>query len=286
MIWDFTKDSKPLDDIFKTTVKTYITSQKKFQDINITYNDTALIEKEQNGVLTLENKGYDGLTERTKPVNVLLQKWIGDKMNNGVGWDDIDSVQPNDFVDFYKKNVGPIFNVDETLGLNLGAFKISLNYFNIYGLGLFGNITNKDNEDATITVNLSQGAINKKLASWGKIIIQFIKYARGGTFSGKIVELRVPNKIFKKVLEQNRKDGLKSVIAFLVKDFKFSEEANDLEDLDLFNIKLHSALGNPKGEQNWNNDLTWTAEVWTKWAVMFTFGESFDNGLYYSFASK
>ncbi len=59
-----------------------------------------------------------------------------------------------------------------------------------------GNVTNKDNEDATITFNLSRAAIDKKLANWGKIIIQFIKYAKGGTFISSFVEFRFPNKTF------------------------------------------------------------------------------------------
>ncbi len=59
-------------------------------------------------------------------------------MNNGVGWDSIDDIKPTDFVDFYKNNVGPVFNVDDNVGLDLGTFKIKLNYFNIYGLGLSG----------------------------------------------------------------------------------------------------------------------------------------------------
>ncbi|WP_253301600.1 lipoprotein [Spiroplasma endosymbiont of Phyllotreta cruciferae] len=214
MMWDFGKYTKPLDDIFKTAVKNYIISQKEFQNISITYNDTPLIEKEQNGALTSENKGYDGLTNNAKKNKVLLQEWIGEKMNNGVGWDSIDDIKPTDFVDFYKNNVGPVFNVDDNVGLDLGTLKIKLNYFNIYGLGLSGNVTNKNNEDATITLNLSRAAIDKKLVNWGKIIIQFIKYAKGGTFISSFVEFRFPNKTFKKVLEQNKKDGLQSVINF------------------------------------------------------------------------
>ncbi|WHQ36740.1 lipoprotein [Spiroplasma sp. SV19] len=288
MIWDFTKNTKPLDDIFKTAIKGYIAEEKKFKDITISYNDNNLIEKTQNGALTSENKGYDGLSKKIKQLDVILAKWIGEKFNNGIGWEFIDNVKPTDFVNFYKKNVGSVFNLTDNLDLQLGTFRINLNYFNIYGLGLTGYVTDKNNEDVTVTLNLSQVAIDKKLANWGKIIIQFIKYARGGIISGSFVEWRFPNEIFKKVLEQNKKDGLQSVLKFLVKNFKTSEEAKDLEDLNLFNITKHLQLPNLKGVEIFDQwlALKWDYNLREAWTIMFTFGENFDNGLYYSFASN
>ncbi|WP_253301599.1 hypothetical protein [Spiroplasma endosymbiont of Phyllotreta cruciferae] len=61
-----------------------------------------------------------------------------------------------------------------------------------------------------------------------------------------------------------------------------------MEDLDLFNIKLHPLLSKPKGiEQNWSwLEIVWDYQITTPWAMMFTFGESFDSGLYYSFVSS
>lgn len=87
---------------------------------------------------------------------------------------------------------------------------------------------------------------------------------------------------------KNQKNGLKSVVKIIIDGFKNSDEAKDLEDLELFNLITHPLLSNPIGHSRRYepNILVWDKEIEEKWAVMFTFGKSFDAGLYYSFASN
>ncbi|MBW3057889.1 hypothetical protein D6D54_05600 [Spiroplasma poulsonii] len=104
----------------------------------------------------------------------------------------------------------------------------------------------------------------------------------------KQLTLVIAKQDFKKMTIKNQKDGLKGVIKIMLDNFKNSVDANDLEDLDLFNLITQPVLSNPQGHsRRYQPDiLIWDREIEDKWAVMFTFGNSLDTGLYYSFASN
>ncbi|WP_004027835.1 hypothetical protein [Spiroplasma melliferum] len=76
----------------------------------------------------------------------------------------------------------------------------------------------------------------------------------------------------------------------LVDDFKTSEETIDLEDIELFNLISHPLFERTKGEKivDTNNQggsvLAWKYFENESWAALFSFGESLNSGLYYSFA--
>ncbi len=282
-IWDFSQSSKELDDVLKHSFKEYLASKKEFKDIEITYNDVDLMTKSAEGNLNSKNKGYDGITDNYKQKALTLSNWIGRQTN---GWEDL-AISTSDFVKFYCDNVGTIFSQDNSTDLSLGLFIINWNYINIYGMGLSGNVQTTDGENLVATINLSQPAIDKKLSNWGKIIITFIKYYGGKTIDGVKNIFGVTDQLFKEISRKNQKNGLKDVIKLLVDDFKGSDDAKDLGDLDLFNFMVYPQT--PKKYPGMivnNHRLFWDSLGKQQLAVLFTFGEEFNTGLYYSIASS
>ncbi|WP_426605663.1 lipoprotein [Spiroplasma endosymbiont of Glossina fuscipes fuscipes] len=291
MIWDFSKDTTELNGVLKNSFKEYIASKTEFKNISINYNDTDLIKKEQDGQLTADNKGFNGLSKTKKARDLSLANWVVPSTSKNNPWKRLLGATVENFVNFYKTKIGDVFNIDKDDNLNLGTFKINLNYLNVFGLGLSGNVKDKNDEDLTIALNLSGKAIDKKLTNWGKIVVQFLKYSDDlGEHTRVIVSnifniLTVSKQDFKQMVIKNQKNGLKSVVKIIIDGFKNSDEAKDLEDLELFNLITHPLLSNPIGHSRRYepNILVWDKEIEEKWAVMFTFGKSFDAGLYYSF---
>ncbi|QCO24348.1 hypothetical protein SRED_002842 [Spiroplasma melliferum] len=284
--WDFSEKTTALDERLKFSFKEYINSKKEFKNIEITYNAVEIIEQAMKGDLSAKNKGFDSLKDDRNINSLTLANWFkGDETAKT-----IENVTEGDFVNFYKNKIGPAFNINETTYLSLGTFKINLTYINIYGMGLSGNVKGSDGEDLMITLQLSKGAIDKKLNNWAKIIIAFWKYINNLKITTQAVELKVSNLLFKKLADKNQRDGLKGVLKVLVDDFKTSEETIDLEDIELFNLISHPLFERTKGEKivDTNNQggsvLAWKYFENESWAALFSFGESLNSGLYYSFA--
>ncbi len=285
--WDFSEKTTALDERLKFSFKEYINSKKEFKNIEITYNAVELIKQVMKGDLSAKNKGFDSLKDNRNINNLTLANWFkGDE-----GIKTIENVTEGDFVNFYKNKIGPALNINETNYLSLGTFKINLTYINIYGMGLSGYAKNNDGEDLMVSLQLSKAAIDKKLNNWGKIIIAFWNYITNNEpmyVSYGIVQVVVPNSLFKKLLFKNKRDGLKGTLKILVDNFKSSEEATDLEDIKLFNLISHPLFERVKGTKSKDSDnntlLEW-GHLYSKknWAALFTFGEKLDNGLYYSF---
>ncbi|GAA6238659.1 MAG: hypothetical protein SPLM_07750 [Spiroplasma phoeniceum] len=238
------------------------------------------------GDLSAKNKGFDSLKDNRNINNLTLANWF----KGYEGSKTIENVTEGEFVKFYKNKIGPALNINETDYLSLGTFKINLTYINIYGMGLSGNVKGSDNEDLMITLQLSKAAIDKKLNNWGKIIIAFWKYINSLKITTQAVELKVSNLLFKKLLDKNQRDGLKGVTKILLDDFKSSEAATDLEDIELFNLISHPLFERAKGEkivdvnEREGSVLAWKYSENESWATLFTFGKNLNSGLYYSFA--
>ncbi|RUP76656.1 hypothetical protein D6D54_05610 [Spiroplasma poulsonii] len=163
MIWDFSKNTTELNSALKNSFKEYITNKKEFKNISITYNDTDLIKKEQNGQVTAENKGFNGLSETKKASKLSLANWVEPNVDKNNSWRHLSGATVENFVDFYKTQVGNVFNVNKDDYLNLGTFKIDLNYLNIFGLGLFGNVKDKNNRLVALLVKKLQIFVKKIL---------------------------------------------------------------------------------------------------------------------------
>ncbi|UZQ29092.1 MAG: lipoprotein [Spiroplasma phoeniceum] len=284
--WDFSEKNTALDERLKFSFKEYINSKKEFKNIEITYNALPLVDQLKKGTLSAQNKGFDSLKDNRNINNLTLANWFkGEEVSKT-----IENVTEDDFVNFYKNRIGYALNINETDYLSLGTFKINLNYINIYGVGLSGNVKGNDDEDLVITLQLSKAAIDKKLNNWGKIIIAFWKYINSLKITTKSVELKVSNLLFKKLLDKNQRDGLKGVTKILLDDFKSSEAATDLEDIELFNLISHPLFERAKGEkivdvnEQEGTVLAWKYSENESWATLFTFGKNLNSGLYYSFA--
>ncbi|WP_101519292.1 lipoprotein [Spiroplasma melliferum] len=289
--WDFSENIKVLDDTLKKSLKKFTSNDDKFKDMDISYNNVALLEKTSTGELTNNNKGIDNLMDTQNAQEIALSNWFKEPNEPK----SINNVTANDFVNFYKTNVGQGLNINDNDSLNLGNFKIHLGYLNINGIGLSGYAKNieDDNagEDVIMTLNLSRAAIDQKLNNWGEIIIAFWKYINTGPFARKEgLEITVPKDLFRNLSEKNKKEGLKGVIKTLVTNFKKSNEAKDLQDLTLFNFIAHPRFAKTMGQKNDNNSdssfLIWNSLNSDPWAVLFTFGLNFEHGLYYCFASS
>ncbi|WP_342256016.1 hypothetical protein [Spiroplasma endosymbiont of Poecilobothrus nobilitatus] len=288
--WDFSENIKVLDDAFKKSLKVFINKDEKFKDMDISYNNVPLLEKVANGELNNKNKGLDNLADVKNAREITLSNWFKEPNEPK----SINNVTANDFVNFYKYYIGKSLNINDNDSLNLGNFKINLGYLNINGMSLSGYAKNieDDNigEDVIMTLNLSRTAIDQKLNNWGEIIIAFLKYINKGPFARKEgVEIMVSNSLFKDFLQKNKTEGLKGIIKTLVTNFKRSTEAKDLKDLKLFNFIAHPRFAKTIGQNIDNYDgsfLIWDVSNSTPWAVLFTFGQTFNNGLYYCFASS
>ncbi|WP_101519291.1 lipoprotein [Spiroplasma melliferum] len=289
--WDFSKKITALDERLKFSFKEYLNSKKEFQNIEITYNAVPLVHQLTKGMLSDQNKGYDIILDNRNIHDLELSQWFKDEHRDG--WKTNKGVTESDFVNFYKNKIGPGLNINEADYLDLGTFKINLTYINVYGMGLSGYAKDNNGEDLTIILQLSKTAIDKKLNNWAKIIIAFWHYitnnepmhVRYGT-----IQIVVPKLLFQKLLDKNQRDGLKGVLKVLVDNFKTSEGTNDLEDIELFNLISHPLFERTKGEKivDTNNQggsvLAWKYFENESWAALFSFGESLNSGLYYSFA--
>ncbi|WP_338964362.1 hypothetical protein [Spiroplasma endosymbiont of Sarcophaga carnaria] len=201
----------------------------------------------EDGQLTAENKGFMGISKTKKATELSLANWVDPNAGKNNPWKHLSNATAENFVDFYKTKVGSVFNVDKNDSLNLGTFEISLNYLNIFGLGLSGNVKDKNNEDLSIALNLSGDGIDKKLTNWGKIIVQFLKYSGSGIITADdSIGLEAPIQDFKKITMKNQKDGLKGAIKIMFDSFKDSDEAKSLEDIDLFSLMTNSLLTSQK----------------------------------------
>ncbi len=135
---------------------------------------------------------------------------------------------------------------------------------------------------------MSRSAIDKKLTNWGKIIIDFLNYANGAAINKNQVNFGVPKEIYSKMLTKNQKNWLKDVTKLLVDDFKNADSAKDLEDIESFNLISHPLFPRVKGESRYRDPsaIFWDEQTQERWAILFTFGEDLDTGLFYSFASR
>ncbi|AXF96894.1 hypothetical protein [Spiroplasma phoeniceum] len=289
--WDFSENIKVLDDAFKKSLKGFTNKDEKFKDMDISYNNVSLLEKVAIGELNHKNKGLDNLADVKNAQEITLSNWFKEPNEPK----SINNVTANDFVNFYKSNVGQGLNINDNDSLTLGNFKIHLGYLNINGMGLSGYAKNieDDNigEDVIMTLNLSRAAIDQKLNNWGEIIIAFWKYINTGPFARKEgLEITVPKNLFKTLSQTNKTEGLKGVIKTLLTNFKQSAEVKDLKDIKLFNFIAHPRFAKTVGQKIDNKGdssfLIWDVSNSDPWAVLFTFGSTFNNGLYYCFASS
>ncbi|WP_348735961.1 lipoprotein [Spiroplasma endosymbiont of Ammophila pubescens] len=288
--WDFSEKTTALDERLKFSFKEYISSKKEFQNIEITYNAVSLVDQLTKGTLSVQKKGYDIISDSRNIHDLELSQWF--KYADKNGWKTNRGVTESDFVNFYKNKIGTGLNINETDYLSLGTFKINLTYINIYGICLSGYAKNNDGEDLMVSLQLSKAAIDKKLNNWGKIIIAFWKYITNNEsmyVRYGVVHVVVPKLLFQKLLDKNQRDGLKGTLKVLVDSFKSSEEATDLEDIELFNLISHPLFERVKGTKNSaNNNLLEWVHLYLKqnWAALFTFGEKLEHGLYYSFVGE
>ncbi|UZQ29093.1 MAG: lipoprotein [Spiroplasma phoeniceum] len=288
--WDFSEKNKALDERLKFSFKEYIGSKKEFQNIEITYNAVPLVDQLKKGTLSAQNKGYDIISDSRNIYDLELSQWF--KNEKIYDWKTNKGLTESDFVNFYKNKIGPGLNINEADYLDLGTFKINLTYINVYGMGLSGYAKNNDGEYLIVSLQLSKAAIDKKLNNWGKIIIAFLNYITNNEsvhVHYKTVQLVLPKLLFQKLLDKNQRDGLKGTLKVLVDSFKSSEEATDLEDIELFNLISHPLFERVKGRKakdSANNTLLEWVHLYSKqnWAALFTFGEKLEYGLYYSFA--
>ncbi|AOX43751.1 hypothetical protein S100390_v1c04080 [Spiroplasma sp. NBRC 100390] len=291
--WDFSKKIDVLNDTLKKSLKQYIIGNEKFRNIDVTYNNVALIERVSNGDLSEENKGSDKLFKTQNARDLTLSNWLkGTEEPKS-----INNATENDFVNFYKSRIGRGLNINDNDSLTLGSFKFNLSYLNIDGMGLSGYATNIDDVDddmgnnIIMTLNLSRAAIDQKLNNWAKIIIAFWKHINTGPFAKKdTVEITVASRLFRTISEVNKRDGLKGTLKVLVDNFKKTTEAQSLEDIDLFKLISHPSFKKTKGKSKTDTSgsptLIWDSSNSKNWAVLFTFGVDFDSGLYYCFASS
>lgn len=288
--WDFSKKNTVLDERLKFSFKQYISNKKEFHDIQITYNAVPLVSQITKGTLSVQKKGYDIISDSRNIHDLQLSQWFKSEDKNG--WKSNKGVIESDFVNFYKNKIGPGLNINEVDYLDLGTFKINLTYINVYGMGLSGYVKNNDGEDLIVSLQLSKEAIDNKLNNWGKIIIAFWNYITNNEkiyVNDGIVQVLVPKLLFQKLLDKNQRDGLKGTLKVLVDNFKNSEKAADLKDIELFNLISHPSFEKVKGTKTENSSKNTSLE-WhyinsnQNWAALFTFGTNLDNCLYYSFA--
>ncbi|WP_425379977.1 hypothetical protein [Spiroplasma endosymbiont of Stenodema calcarata] len=260
---DYKRDIYAIDNIYKTKLTSFIQGNANLKDM-ITYNKNQNFLANQTILFDSDyDRGfyYNGYGDASGPS--LLSKWVKD--NN------INKAQAADFVSLYIKSVVP--KLDAELNLELGKFKFSLDYINIYVLKLSDYFKTNDNVDFISTVILTRDKLEAKITNFANIIIAFLKYYKVN-FNGKNhfnVSDNVWNELVKRYLEDKLTNYTLPVILF--KHFINDENVikQNLADLDLLNFKQVTGWASRQLDYDKNNNLFWFNGGYD---ATFTFGSS------------
>ncbi|WHQ36576.1 hypothetical protein [Spiroplasma sp. SV19] len=144
---------------------------------------------------------------------------------------------PENFVKFYQSNM-KIFE-DTSKDLILGTFSINFNKIIVAGLPLLASGFN-DNKPLMIQINISQNGLTTKLTSFGNIIVAFLKYYNVDLKLLGWSTFYISRSLFDEVEKRWKGKNLVNladVYNRLLQDFKQSDIAKTLPDLELFSLQ-------------------------------------------------
>ncbi|AOX44357.1 hypothetical protein S100390_v1c10210 [Spiroplasma sp. NBRC 100390] len=246
---DYKKDLTTIDNIYKKILTNFIQANENLKDM-ITYNkDKAFLESQT----VLFNSDYDrGFYYNNGSNDIadasLLSKWVKD--NN------VEEAKPVDFVSLYIKSVVPKFAADSKL--ELGQFKFSLDYINIFGMTLSGYF-NASNTDFISTVILTKDKLETKISNFANIIIAFLKYYKVNFKGG--YHFNVSTNIWNNLVEKYLANKLTnySLPVTLFKEFTSDKDVinQKLVDLDLVAFKQVTGWYSKEIDYDKNNNLFW-----------------------------
>ncbi|WHQ36686.1 lipoprotein [Spiroplasma sp. SV19] len=234
---NYVGDVKALDDIFVTklgqNIKDDSTISLKLKQ-GIAFDDTGnkRLMKVVSSTITAENSGQ--IPKNLDLGNYQPALWAGEGVNPT-------GLTANNFVKAYRESL-PVFNVDKE-NMMLAKLNVNLNYISIYGLPLSGILMIND-QIYESNILISRQGLNNKLTNFGEIIVAFHKYynidirKRKGenTWNNTINNSSIFH--VKDVLSdlKNNIDSKDKILRKLLSNFKKSEVAQGLTDLNLFNI--------------------------------------------------
>ncbi|AOX43949.1 hypothetical protein S100390_v1c06120 [Spiroplasma sp. NBRC 100390] len=183
------------------------------------------------------------------------------------------------FVKFYRAKMSIL--QDTSKDLTLGTFSINFNKIVVAGLPLLASGFN-DNKPLMIEIKISQTGLNTKLTNFGNIIVTFIKYynvklRRSGT-NEFYMKQRVLDEIIAKYGKGVKSIRLNPLYSKILEDFKQSDIAKTLPDLDLLSLQDFRSYS-VKVTFNETNFSVWGNHYWS---LGFYFGNSAQASLAYT----
>ncbi|MBW1241701.1 MAG: hypothetical protein EIB84_02255 [Spiroplasma poulsonii] len=234
---NYVGDVKSLDDIFVTKLRQNIRDDKTISlqlKEGIAFDDTGYkrLMKVVSSTITAENSGQ--IPKNLDLGNYQPALWAGEGVNPP-------GLTTENFVKAYKESL-PVFNVDKE-NMMLAKLNVNLNYISVYGLPLSGALM-INNQIYESNILISSQGLTTKLTNFGKIIVAFHNYynidirKRKGESTWNNV---ISNSSFFHVKDalSDLKDNISSknkILKKLLANFKKSEIAQGLVDLNLFNI--------------------------------------------------
>lgn len=218
---DYKKSITSIDNIYKEILNVFIMDNQKLKEI-ITYNKSKNFLEKQTTLFNDDNdKGFYYNDRNSIAKNSFLTRWYN--KNN--------EVKVNDFVDLYMEKIVSKFNTNSNI--ELGQFKINLNYINFYGIVLNGYFNINDN-DFISTIILPKNKLKEKITNFGNLIIAFLKYYKV-EYKDKYY-FNVPNNLWNKLNEKITNFKMPEI---LFKEFSIDQNIinQNLADLNLFNFK-------------------------------------------------
>ncbi|WHQ36573.1 hypothetical protein [Spiroplasma sp. SV19] len=191
---------------------------------------------------------------------------------------------PENFVKFYRSNM-KIFE-DTSKDLTLATFSINFNKIIVAGLPLLASGFN-DNKPLMVQINISQNGLTTKLTNFGNIIVALLKYYNVDLKVLGWTSFYISKSLFDEV--ETRWKGknlvnLADVYNRLLQDFKQSDIAKTLLDLELFSIQNFRSywikLDFNYASTGARSFSIQNAAMW--WSLGFGFGHSKNSAIVYT----
>ncbi|WHQ37173.1 lipoprotein [Spiroplasma sp. SV19] len=246
---DYKKDLTTIDNIYKKILTNFIQSNTNLKDM-ISYNkDKAFLERQTILFDSNNERGfyYNGGNPTVSGAS-RLDKWIKD--NN------VAEAKATDFVSWYIKSVVPKLATESKL--ELGKFKFSLDYINIFGMTLSGYFSN-NNTDFISTVILTKEKLEAKITNFANIVVAFLKYYKVN-FTGEY-HFNVSNNIWNNLVAKYLDNKLTnySLPVALFKEFTSDQDIinQNFTDLDLVTFKQVTGWSIWEVAYDKNKNLFW-----------------------------
>ncbi|AOX43780.1 hypothetical protein S100390_v1c04370 [Spiroplasma sp. NBRC 100390] len=273
---------KRLDDIFQNILTKELKNNSDTVQIldNLTYvNDQTIVNLITGSASNVRDINAQTVGTMGAWNHTTWSSWTG-------GEGHISALNPEDFIKMFRKNVKMFDGVKESDNLYLGNFNFNLSAILIAGVPLSGLVASSNDIPVQVTLYVSADGLHQKLLNYANIIIAFYKYFEiesAGYY--KFNTIKISQDVYNKIVNDG-KLLWDNAIKYLRDDFKVSNFAKDLDDINLFTLgnrdkvlgTAYLTVANSTTLQNKT-----LKEGGPRWRMDFLFGDlTFNNSIFYT----